>query len=94
GKVHKRSLIKKPKSKNDIYVSSKTRIEAVVKHICQLMIYENQRHMTVHGLGASMMRAITIAQRVQEKVHGHVDLRPTTDTITLIDDVVPEDMVY
>ncbi|KAF7726523.1 hypothetical protein EC973_008654 [Apophysomyces ossiformis] len=37
-------------------------------------------------------RAINTALAVQEALSYHVDVKPTTKTVALIDDIIPEDM--
>lgn len=40
-----------------------------------------------------VLRATSMALAAQEALQHQVVLKPTTETITLIDDIIPEDMV-
>ncbi|KAG0176185.1 hypothetical protein DFQ28_007618 [Apophysomyces sp. BC1034] len=43
-------------------------------------------------MGAMVCRTIATALAVQEALSGHVDMKTTTNTVSLIDDIIPEDM--
>ncbi|KAI7866506.1 hypothetical protein BDF14DRAFT_1811699 [Spinellus fusiger] len=92
GTVHKRTPQRPAANVTDIYVSRKSRTAAIVKRIRSLMV--NQRHTTVtlHGLGATISHTLSIALAAQVSMAGQVELKPNTDSVVLIDDVVPEDM--
>jgi hypothetical protein len=47
----------------------------------------------IHGLGAAIGRAIELATVIQASFHDQVTLDVTTSTVTLIDDIIPEDPV-
>jgi ribonuclease P/MRP protein subunit RPP20 len=53
----------------------------------------SHKTVTLHGLGAMVLRAVSIALAIQQQLNNQIDLKPTTETITLIDDVIPEDVV-
>lgn len=38
-------------------------------------------------------RAISIALRAQETLNNQIELKPTTETVALTDDIIPDDMV-
>jgi hypothetical protein len=44
-------------------------------------------------MGAMVLKAITIAQRTQVALENQVTLSMTTHTVTLVDDIIPHDMV-
>lgn len=44
-------------------------------------------------MGATVSKAISIAQAIQSALHDQVSLKPVTGTVKLIDDVIPENMV-
>lgn len=44
-------------------------------------------------MGAMVLRAITIAQHTQDALENQVTLSMTTHTVTLVDDIIPHDMV-
>jgi hypothetical protein len=48
---------------------------------------------TIHGLGAMVIRATSMALAAQEALQNQIVLKPTTETITLVDDIIPDDMV-
>ena len=54
----------------------------------------SQKTITIHGLGAMVLRATSIALKAQEDLNDQISLKPTTETISLIDDIIPEDMVF
>jgi ribonuclease P/MRP protein subunit RPP20 len=58
-----------------------------------LYILNSHKTVTLHGLGAMVLRAVSIALAIQQQLNNQIDLKPTTETITLIDDVIPEDVV-
>ncbi|CAO3663926.1 unnamed protein product [Rhizopus stolonifer] len=55
------------------------------------MLKENQRTITIHGLGAMVLRATSIALTAQEELNNQISIKPTTETIALTDDIIPED---
>lgn len=60
--------------------------------IC-INIYFSHKEVTIHGLGGMLPRAISMALAAQKALENQVILKPTTETITLIDDIIPDDMV-
>lgn len=54
-------------------------------------MYISQRTVTIHGLGAMVLRATSIALTVQEELNNQISIKPTTETIVLTDDIIPED---
>ncbi|KAI8328048.1 hypothetical protein BC941DRAFT_364123, partial [Chlamydoabsidia padenii] len=93
GNIHKRVPQRSAAAVTDIYVSQKSKLPVVVKRIRHLMMNEKHHAITVHGLGAMISRAIRIAQATQSALENQVDLRLFTNTVTLIDDIIPENMV-
>lgn len=51
--------------------------------------------MTVHGLGKAVVKAIELALRIEQEILGHlkVALRVETESVKLIDDHIPQDLV-
>ncbi|KAG0744238.1 hypothetical protein G6F57_007631 [Rhizopus arrhizus] len=94
GSIHKRKPQRPASVSNDIYISSKSKSSAIVNRIKRLMLKENQKTITIHGLGAMVLRATSIALKAQEDLNDQISLKPTTETISLIDDIIPEDMVF
>lgn len=92
GSIHKRTPQRPAAVPTDIYVSNKSKTIAIVKRVKRLMLKENQKSVTIHGLGAMVGRAISMALAAQEALENEVILKPTTETISLTDDIIPEDM--
>ncbi|KAJ8654982.1 hypothetical protein O0I10_009378 [Lichtheimia ornata] len=92
GSIRKRTPHRPASVPSDIYISNKSIPAVVIKRVRQLMVNERYHKVTLHGLGASVVRTISIAQRVQGALHNQVDLRPTTTSVTLVDDIIPDDM--
>ncbi|SAM02991.1 hypothetical protein [Absidia glauca] len=92
GDIHKRVPQRPAAALTDIYVSQKSKIPVIVKRIRQLMMSERHESVSVHGMGAMVLRAITIAQRTQAALENQVTLSMTTHTVTLVDDIIPHDM--
>ncbi|KAI8374299.1 uncharacterized protein BYT42DRAFT_575890 [Radiomyces spectabilis] len=92
GTIHKRVPQRPATVPTDIYVSKTSKTTVLVNRIKRLMVNEKRPTVTLHGLGAMVVRAMGVALAAQEQMNHHVDLKPTTDTIKLIDDVIPEDM--
>ncbi|KAL1932578.1 hypothetical protein VTP01DRAFT_8256 [Rhizomucor pusillus] len=92
-KIHKRTPQRPASRPSDIYISSKSKTNVVVKRVRQLMVNEHYSSVTLHGMGATVSKAISIAQAIQSALHDQVSLKPVTGTVKLIDDVIPENMV-
>ncbi|KAI8368477.1 hypothetical protein BD560DRAFT_435512 [Blakeslea trispora] len=92
GSIHKRVPQRPATVPTDIYVSHKTTTTAVIKRVTRLMLKENHSIVTIHGLGAMILRASAMALATQTALEDQVILKPTTETITLVDDIIPEDM--
>ncbi|KAI8086842.1 uncharacterized protein B0P05DRAFT_13025 [Gilbertella persicaria] len=92
GSIHKRAPQRPATVPTDIYVSNKTKTAAIIKRVTRLMLKENHQHVTLHGLGAMVIRASSMALAVQQALENQVLLKPKTETVQLIDDIIPEDM--
>ncbi|OBZ83085.1 Ribonuclease P protein subunit p20 [Choanephora cucurbitarum] len=92
GSIHKRVPQRPATVPNDIYVSNKTTTAAIIKRVTRLMLKENQKTVTLHGLGAMILRTSSMALAAQAALEDQVILKPITETITLVDDIIPEDM--
>ncbi|ORX53673.1 hypothetical protein DM01DRAFT_1336203 [Hesseltinella vesiculosa] len=93
GAIHKRIPQRPPATITDIYFSHKSRPSVLVKRIKQLMIGERHPQLTLHGLGAVILPTINTAQAAKSAMNNQVDLKFTTSTERMIDDIEPEDMV-
>ncbi|KAI7899798.1 uncharacterized protein BX663DRAFT_488801 [Cokeromyces recurvatus] len=92
GSIHKRVPQRPATVPTDIYISKKSKTQAIIKRVRRLMLKENYKTVTIHGLGAMIIRAMSMALEAQAVLQNQIILKPTTETITLIDDVIPEDM--
>ncbi|CEI99665.1 hypothetical protein G6F70_009007 [Rhizopus microsporus] len=92
GSIHKRKPQRPASVPTDIYVASNSKSSAIVNRVKRLMLKENHNTVTIHGLGAMVTRAISIALRAQETLNNQIELKPTTETIVLTDDIIPDDM--
>ncbi|KAI9481385.1 MAG: hypothetical protein EXX96DRAFT_538583 [Benjaminiella poitrasii] len=93
GSIHKRVPQRPATVPTDIYISKKSKTQAIIKRVKRLMLKENHKTVTIHGLGAMILRAMSMALEAQLALQDQITLKPTTETITLIDDIIPEDMV-
>ncbi|KAI9341604.1 hypothetical protein BD770DRAFT_330073, partial [Pilaira anomala] len=93
GSIHKRAPQRPATIPTDIYISSKSKTNAIIRRVTRLMLKENHKSVTIHGLGAMVIRATAMALAAQEALENQVVLKPTTETITLTDDIIPDDMV-
>lgn len=71
------------KSKKCIYTSNYNQ---------SINIYISHKSIVIHGLGAMVLRATSMALAAQDALENQITLKPTTETISLIDDIIPEDM--
>ncbi|KAI8638986.1 hypothetical protein BD408DRAFT_435529 [Parasitella parasitica] len=94
GSIHKRTPQRPASVPTDIYISNKSKQSAIVKRVRRLMLKENHKSVVIHGLGAMVIRATTMALAAQIALENQVTLRPTTETISLVDDIIPDDMKY
>ncbi|KAI8997817.1 hypothetical protein BDB01DRAFT_846425 [Pilobolus umbonatus] len=92
GSIKKRTPQRPATVPTDIYISQKSKQSAIIKRIHRLMVKENRKSVTLHGLGAMVLRATSFALTAQEELNNQVVLIPTTETVGLIDDVIPDDM--
>ena len=66
-----------------IYADTKYNIKKLLRY----------KKVTLHGMGAQLLKTIQIAQAIQRTLHHQIDVKPTTGTVALVDDIIPEDMV-
>ncbi|KAI8888211.1 hypothetical protein K501DRAFT_27203 [Backusella circina FSU 941] len=92
GTIQKRTAQHPTVVPTDIYISKKSNKTAIIKRITRLMLKENHKTVTLHGLGAMVLRAVSIALATQQQFNNQIDIKPTTETITLVDDIIPKDV--
>ncbi|KAJ3295935.1 ribonucleases P/MRP protein subunit pop7 [Rhizoclosmatium sp. JEL0117] len=90
GTITKRAPQRKPTLESDVYVSRKSNFKAVCKRCETLLKTQKVSHVMVHGLGAAVTKAVSIALAVKDSMPG-IELHVTTSTVNLIDDVINED---
>ncbi|GAB6026044.1 ribonucleases P/MRP protein subunit pop7 [Chamberlinius hualienensis] len=88
-KLRKRLPGKCPCRPVDVYITRKTPFVAQLKR-CKKLLDSGHERIYLHGLGAAVHRAIHLALQLKEHYYGSVDLEVTTDTVNLVDDVIPE----
>ncbi|KAJ3183200.1 ribonucleases P/MRP protein subunit pop7 [Gaertneriomyces sp. JEL0708] len=89
---HKRPPQRAPTLSNDIYVSRKSSFLALAKRAQKLLDGKEFTFLTIHGMGAALNRAIQLALHLREKNNSRISWTITTSSVTLIDDVEPEDV--
>ncbi|KAI7857558.1 hypothetical protein BDC45DRAFT_566016 [Circinella umbellata] len=91
--IHKRAPQRPATIPSDVYVSHKTKTNVIIERVRQLMVNQKYKKVTLHGMGAQLLKTIQIAQAIQRTLHHQIDIKPTTETVALVDDIIPEDMV-
>lgn len=86
--LRKRLPRKLPKRKNDVYVNRRTDIRAQLAR-CHKLFESGYTEIYIHGLGAAINRAMTLALQLKSKGLGTLDVAANTSTVELIDDLEP-----
>ncbi|KAI8076834.1 uncharacterized protein BX664DRAFT_344060 [Halteromyces radiatus] len=92
GTIHKRAPLRPAASIDNIYIANKTKVQVIINRVKRLMISEKYATISIHGMGPLIPRAIIIAQGSQRALENQVNLQMTTNTVTLFDDIIPDDM--
>ncbi|KAJ3010135.1 ribonucleases P/MRP protein subunit pop7 [Thoreauomyces humboldtii] len=87
---HKRTAPHPAILATDIYVSRSSNARAQTRYAQKLIDGRGFTSLTVHGLGAALKRAIELALHLQKQNPGRLRLAVTTSSVTLADDVEPE----
>ncbi|KAJ2612648.1 hypothetical protein H4S08_002615 [Coemansia sp. RSA 1365] len=91
GMVKKRKPIRPSTSRADIYVTrERRRFSSHMRRARKLLFERNYPFITIHGLGAAIQHAISLANAVKTSLGGQVTMEVTTDTVTLFDDIIPQ----
>ncbi|OZJ02399.1 hypothetical protein BZG36_04861 [Bifiguratus adelaidae] len=93
GLLHKRTAQHAATKPNDIYVSRSSSFAGQLARGKKLFLEEGYKEITIHGLGASIERALSLSLAIQAVLHDQVTLLCHTKTVNLYDDIVPDDMV-
>ncbi|KAJ2798167.1 hypothetical protein H4R20_004917 [Coemansia guatemalensis] len=91
GMVKKRKPIRPSTSRADIYVTrERRRFSSHMRRARKLLLERNYPSITIHGLGAAIQHAISLANAVKASLGGQVTMEVSTDTVTLFDDLIPQ----
>ncbi|WKY03464.1 hypothetical protein Q1695_004876 [Nippostrongylus brasiliensis] len=74
--------------RNHFYVTKKTSISSTLKRI-EEMLHNKENEIYIHGLGASLNRAMVLALEVQKTFTDAISLNVTTSTVNVTDDLFP-----
>ncbi|XP_017798402.1 PREDICTED: ribonuclease P protein subunit p20 [Habropoda laboriosa] len=74
----------------DIFVTNKTNFKAQVKK-CEKLLNNGNSEVIIHGLGAAIHRACSLALQLKEIHYGGIELDIKTSTASIIDDFEPLD---
>ncbi|KAJ2500057.1 hypothetical protein GGH96_003015 [Coemansia sp. RSA 1972] len=92
GVVKKRKPLRPSTSRADIYVTRDHRkFNSYMRRARKLLVERNYPTVTIHGLGAAIQTAIKLASAVKASLSDQIVMDTTTHTVTLYDDVVPQD---
>ena len=78
-----------PRRKNDVYITKKTSFEGQFKRCEKLLNELDYQEIVIHGLGAAINRAMTLALKLQGQMSGLVEIAVNTSTVELVDDLEP-----
>lgn len=76
------------KEGRDILITSKTPFKAQLKK-CEKLLDNGASEIIIHGLGAAIRKACSLALRLKELHSKGIDLDVKTDTVSIIDDFEP-----
>ncbi|KJE91975.1 hypothetical protein CAOG_03018 [Capsaspora owczarzaki ATCC 30864] len=85
----KRAPQRLPTRPNDIYVTRSTHFDAQFAR-AQKLLDSGYSEICLHGLGASINRAINLALQLQQQYMAPLVLSTTTSTVELTDDLQPK----
>ncbi|KHJ87020.1 hypothetical protein OESDEN_13213 [Oesophagostomum dentatum] len=74
--------------KNHFYVTKKSSISSTLKRVEELL-QNKENEIFIHGLGASLNRAMVLALEVQNMFNNAVSMDITTSTVNVTDDLFP-----
>ncbi|KAI8872386.1 hypothetical protein GQ42DRAFT_115862, partial [Ramicandelaber brevisporus] len=90
----KRTPMRPLPQKHDLYVSAKRPLEPQLRRARTLLLRDKLPFVIIHGLGAAIEKALTLALMLKNKLGGSdgtgdtVHLDVTTSSVALYDDVV------
>ncbi|KAH8556048.1 hypothetical protein BGW37DRAFT_479622 [Umbelopsis sp. PMI_123] len=92
GDLKKRTPQRPATIPTDIYVSNKSSFAAQLARAKKLLLLQECPSITIHGLGASIEKSMQLSLKLQAELNDQVELKCTTGTVELVDDIIPEDM--
>ncbi|XP_011162295.1 ribonuclease P protein subunit p20 isoform X1 [Solenopsis invicta] len=84
--LRKRQSFKSSRSDRDIYVNNKTPFKGQL-YKCEKLFDKGASEVIIHGLGAAVCKAVSLALRLKEIHHGTLDFDIRTSTVALIDEL-------
>ncbi|CAG8745258.1 19478_t:CDS:2, partial [Racocetra persica] len=75
----------------DIYVSRSSNFKGQLQRAKKLLMKDGHPLITIHGLGAAIQKSINLVLALKDLTHNQIIYKATTDTVELIDDIIPED---
>lgn len=85
--LRRRPPVKPSNSQNHIYITRKTNVDSQVKSAEELL-NNSFDEIFVHGMGASINKALVFAMEVERKFGGSVKSDIQTSTVVCTDDIV------
>ncbi|XP_071877458.1 ribonuclease P protein subunit p20 [Bombus fervidus] len=79
---------KKKRRNNDIYITNNTNFKAQLKK-CEKHLNNGTSEVIIHGLGAAVQRACSLALQLKKNHYDSIELEVKTSTISMIDDFEP-----
>ncbi|CAG8451428.1 6711_t:CDS:2 [Ambispora leptoticha] len=76
----------------DIYISyGKPNFIGQLERAKKLLLQERYPKIIVHALGPAIPKAINLVMQLNEITHNQIEYKATTNTVSLFDDIEPED---
>lgn len=78
------------KRSKDVFVTNRTNFKAQLRK-CEKLLNDGMSEVIIHGLGAAVNRACSLALQLREAHYGGIELDIKTSTVSIIDDFEPLD---
>ncbi|CAG8436360.1 2699_t:CDS:2 [Ambispora gerdemannii] len=76
----------------DLYISrKKPNFIGQLERAKKLLLQERYPKIIIHALGPAIPRAIDLVMQLNETTHNQIEYKTTTSTVSLFDDIEPED---
>ncbi|KAI8610300.1 hypothetical protein BC830DRAFT_1172823 [Chytriomyces sp. MP71] len=89
-KIVKRAVQRKATLPTDVYVSRQSSLVALLKRCERLFKSGDDAHFTIHGLGAAVSKAVSVALAFRERHSDVAAVDITTSTVNLVDTVLDD----